>query len=304
MTVLSPEWQIPGPSGVAIGVFDGVHLGHQQVIGGLVGRCRDEGLMCGVLTFHPHPVEVLAPGHAPQLLTTVERRTQLFRELGVDWVGLLDLTDIRTMAPDEFISGVLGGRANARVVTIGHDFRFGHDRAGDVALLADRAGTQGYEVVVVDLVADGMGPISSTRIRRLVAEGDVAGAARLLGRPHRVSGTVTHGDARGRDLGYPTANLPVTGTIAMPADGIYAVRVGGAAEADGVASIGVRPTFGEEGERLLEVHLFDFAGDLYGRVIDVDFVERLRGELRFDSVEALVDQMDDDSARARRVLSG
>lgn len=304
MNVMTPSWRVPPPSGVAIGVFDGVHVGHQRVIGGLAERCAEEGLHVGVLTFEPHPVEVLAPGKAPPLLTSVGRRIELFRELSVDWAGLLDLRDIRTMSPDDFISDVLIARASARIVSVGHDFRFGHARSGDVTLLTERGRALGFDVAEVDLLADDEAPISSTRIRKLVAEGDVSAAAALLGRPHRVSGEVVRGDARGRDLGYPTANISVSGAVAMPADGIYAVRVTGAVAADGVASIGVRPTFGDHGVRLLEVHLFDVTVDLYGSVIDVDFVERLRGERRFDTVDALIEQMDDDSLRARRALRG
>ena len=302
--MMTSTWEIPPPSGVAIGVFDGVHVGHQQVIANLVERCTADGIQAGVLTFEPHPVEVLAPGKAPPLLTTVSRRIELCRELGVDWVGLLDLRDIRTMAPEEFMTEVLVERASARLVAVGHDFRFGHGRAGDVPLLVGRGSALGFDVAVVDLLAEGNAPISSTRIRGLVTDGDVAAAAVLLGRAHRVSGEVIRGDARGRELGYPTANLAAGGSVAMPADGIYAVRVGGAVTADGVASIGVRPTFGDHGVRLLEVHLFDTDADLYGAVVDVDFVQRLRGEQRFDNVDALVAQMDDDAARARAVLLG
>lgn len=303
MNVFAPTWEVPDASGVAVGVFDGVHRGHVTVIAQLLSRCRKEGLVPGVLTFDPHPVEVLAPAQAPPLLTRIDRRIELLRQLGVEWVGVLDLRDIRSMSPEEFVASVLIAKANVRLVSVGLDFRFGRDRTGDVATLDELGRRHGFDVAAVELVADEEGVISSTRIRQLVMAGRVSEAAALLGRPHRVSGVVVRGDARGRTLGYPTANLPLPAGLAVPADGIYAVRVRGAIEADGVASLGVRPTFGTSGVRLLEVHVFDFSGDLYGKTLDVDFVERLRGEERFDSVEALVDQMDKDAMAARQILS-
>jgi riboflavin kinase/FMN adenylyltransferase len=304
VNVLSPGWKAPPPSGVAIGVFDGVHRGHVTVIEGLVHHSRSAGLSVGVLTFDPHPVEVLAPSRAPLLLTSVERRVGLLREIGVDWVGILDLRDIRTMTPQRFVSEVVVDRASARVVSVGGDFRFGHDRAGNVDTLRELGDSHGFDVEVVNLVSDEEGVVSSTRIRRLVMEGEVAEAATLLGRPYRLGGEVVKGDARGRGLGFPTANIVPPPARAVPADGIYAVRVWGAISADGVASLGVRPTFGTSGARLLEVHVFDHEGDLYGADLEVDFIQRLRGEERFDSVEELVTQMEKDAADARRALAG
>lgn len=302
MNVLSPSWEPPPPSGVAIGVFDGVHRGHAAVIGGLVDQCRRRGWVSGVLTFEPHPVEVLVPGTVPSLLTTLDRRVELLTELGIDWVGVLDLRDIRTMEPERFIGEVLVERAQARVVSVGDDFRFGHGRAGDVALLRERGGSAGFDVSVVELVSDDDAVISSSRVRALLATGDVRRAACLLGRPHRVGGEVRRGDARGRTLGFPTANIVPPPRLAVPADGIYAVRVIGGVAADGVASLGVRPTFGADGERILEVHVFDYSGDLYGATLEVDFIERLRGEETFQSVTELVKQMETDAADARRIL--
>lgn len=302
MNVLSPGWEPPPPSGVAIGVFDGVHRGHAAVIGGLVQHCRRKGWASGVLTFEPHPVEVLAPGTPPSLLTTLDRRVELLTDLGIDWVGVLDLRDIRTMEPDRFIEDVLVERARAKMVSVGDDFRFGHDRAGDIALLRERGGRAGFDVSVVELVSDEEAVISSSRVRALLATGDVRGAASLLGRPHRVVGEVGRGDARGRTLGFPTANIVPPPRLALPADGIYAVRVSGGVAAEGVASLGVRPTFGADGGRLLEVHVFDYAGDLYGATLEVDFIEHLRGEETFLSVTELVAQMEIDAADARRIL--
>lgn len=303
MNVLSPSWEPPPPSGVAIGVFDGVHRGHAAVIGGLVEHCRREGWASGVLTFEPHPVEVLAPGTVPSLLTTLDRRVELLTGLGIDWVGVLDLRDIRTMEPARFVDDVLVERARARVVSVGDDFRFGHRRAGDVALLRERGGRVGFDVSVVELVSDDEAVISSSRVRAMLAVGDVRRAASILGRPHRVGGEVSRGDARGRTLGFPTANIVPPPRLAVPADGIYAVRVSGAVVADGVASLGVRPTFGADGERILEVYIFDYEGDLYGATLEVDFIERLRGEENFQSVTELIAQMEIDAANARRILT-
>lgn len=302
MNVLDPAWKVPPASGLAIGVFDGVHVGHTTVLRRLVDRAGSAGLASGVLTFDPHPVQILAPDRAPLLLTSFERRVELIRSLGVDWVGTLDLRQIRMMSPESFVADVIAGRANGRLVSVGDDFRFGHDRRGDVALLEREGRSFGLEVVPVHLVADGSGLISSSRIRSLIAGGSVEEAARLLGRPHRLGGEVLRGDARGRGLGYPTANLALPPGLLAPADGIYAVRVGGAVEGDAVASLGVRPTFGTDGARLLEVNIFDFEGDLYGRRLTVDFIRRLRGEERFDSIEELVAQMDRDAAAARHIL--
>ncbi len=306
LNVLGADWQAPPPSGVAIGVFDGVHLGHRSVIENLVTRSGEEGLATGVLTFDPHPVEVLAPGRAPPLLMTVERRSELLSELGVDWVGVLDLADIRTMAAETFVAEILASRASSRIVSAGADFRFGHGRAGDVEMLRRLGGELGFTVEAVELESADGEAVSSTRIRRLIDGGDVVAAAELLGRWHRVSGVVLHGDARGRTLGYPTANIAPSERLALPVDGIYAVKVSGHPALDqtpAVASIGVRPTFGDGGRRLLEVHVFDFSADLYGSVLDVDFVRRLRGEERFAGVEDLVAQMDVDAAQARQVLA-
>ncbi len=288
------------PSAITVGVFDGVHRGHVALISELVEKARADGLSVGVLSFDPHPVEVLAPTKAPPLLTSPERRVELLRGLGVDWVGMLDLRQIRTMSAEEFVTGVLVDKVACRMILVGEDFRFGRDRGGDVALLGELGERLGFETVALGLVSDDGEAISSTRIRQLVTEGEVRAAADLLGRPHRITGPVIHGEARGRTLDYPTANLECPPGMAMPADGIYAVR---ANRRPGVASLGVRPTFGIGGTRLLEVHLFEFEGDLYGSSLDVDFVGRLRGEERFDSVDDLVAQMERDSAAARRILS-
>lgn len=301
MNVMDPGWVKPSPSAVTVGVFDGVHRGHVRLICRLVEEARSEGLSVGVLSFDPHPVEVLAPGRAPLLITSPKRRVELLEGLGVDWVGMLDLAQIRMMSPEKFVTDVLVREAASQMVLVGDDFRFGHDRRGDVATLKEAGERLGFEAGSVSLVADDGLVISSTRIRALIAEGRVAAAADLLGRPHRISGPVIHGEARGRTLEYPTANLAPPVGIVMPADGVYAVR---ANDRDGVASLGVRPTFGHGGGRLLEVHLFDFDKDLYGTMLDVDFVERLRGEERFESVDDLVTQMRRDTVAARRILSG
>lgn len=302
MNVLASNWVPPPPSGVAIGVFDGVHRGHAQVIRRLVARCRERDLAPGVLTFDPHPVQVLAPDYAPPLLMPVARRVEALEELGVDWVGTLDLGDVRLMEPEEFVVKVLVSRASTRLVSVGDDFRFGRDRAGDVSVLESAGLVHGFEVVPVELVHDEGGVISSTRIRTLLSEARVEEAARLLGRPYRVEGVVVQGDSRGRELGFPTANMVPPRRLAVPTNGIYAVRVEGDVTGPGVASIGVRPTFGSDGDRLLEVYLFEFDRDIYGAHLAVDFVAHLRDEERFESVDALVEQMGHDAAQARAIL--
>jgi riboflavin kinase/FMN adenylyltransferase len=294
---------------VTIGVYDGVHLGHHAVLR-LVRELADaRGLAAVCVTFDRHPAEVVRPDSAPRLLTTPEQKLEL-----LDATGYLDLAFVlhfdlaRSREPaDDFVREVLVGAAHARLVVVGADFHFGKGRGGDVALLQQMGADLGFEVLGVGLEAAPGGTIySSTRIRELLAEGDVAGAAALLGRPHEARGTVVEGDRRGRELGYPTANVAVPGRACLPADGIYAGTFVGADGTERMAaiSLGRRPTFYESADAsLLEAYVLDFDGDLYGQSVQVRFTSRLRGEVRFDSVDALVDQMGQDVADARRALS-
>jgi riboflavin kinase/FMN adenylyltransferase len=261
------------------------------------------------VTFDRHPAEVVRPESAPRLLTSQEQKLELLDATGyLDLAFVLHFDEARSREPaDDFVREVLVAAAHARLVVVGADFHFGRARGGDVALLQRMGAELGFEVLGVGLEAAPGGTIyTSTRIRELLAEGDVDGAAALLGRPHEVRGTVVEGDRRGRELGYPTANVAVPGRVCLPADGIYAGTFIGA---DGVErmtalSLGRRPTFYDAADAsLLEAYVLDFDGDLYGQAARVRFMSRLRGEVKFDSVDALVGQIERDVADTRRALS-
>jgi riboflavin kinase/FMN adenylyltransferase len=299
---------------VTIGVYDGVHLGHHAVLR-LVRELADARELAAVcITFDRHPAEVVRPESAPRLLTTPEQKLELLDATGyLDLAFVLHFDEARSQEPaEEFVREVLGEGAHARLVVVGADFHFGKGRGGDVALLQRMGAELGFEVLGVGLEAapasseQGGTIYSSTRIRELLAAGDVVRAAELLGRPHEVRGVVVEGDRRGRELGYPTANVAVPNRCCLPADGIYAgIFVG----ADGVErmaaiSLGRRPTFYDAADSsLLEAYVLDFDGDLYGQAVKVRFVEHLRGEQKFDSIDALVAQIARDVDATRRVLS-
>lgn len=298
-------WKIEAAgTAVAIGVFDGVHRGHQKVVKDLTAMAASRGLVPVALTFDPHPLEFVAPERAPDLLTTVEQRATLLADCGVEILGVLPFLEIRDLDPRAFVIEILSLRLKAAAVAVGENFRFGRDRGGDPPLLADLGETLGFTVDVVPMVGDAGpdGVISSTRIRAFLAAGEVGRAAVLLGRPFALAGPVIHGDARGRAIGFPTANLHIPDRMAVPADGVYAtwVDVEGARH-PAVVNIGVRPTFGES-HRRIEAHLLDFEGDLYGTVLTVHFVERIRAERKFDGVEALTAQIAADRDEAARLL--
>lgn len=289
---------------VAIGVFDGVHKGHQQVMRDLTAMARARDLVPAALTFDPHPLEFLAPDRAPDLLTTVEQRAELLAECGVEILGVLPFLEIRDLDPRAFVTEILCLRLKVGAIAVGENFRFGRDRGGDPALLKELGEACGFTVDVVEMVvhAGPDGAISSTRIRELLSEGEVRSAAVLLGRPFVLTGPVIHGDARGNRIGFPTANLHVPERMAVPANGVYACW----AERDGarhaaVVNIGVRPTFGVSA-RTIEAHLLDFDDDLYGESIALHFVERIREERRFDGVDSLVAQIAVDRDRAAAIL--
>lgn len=297
-------WALGRPAAVAIGVFDGVHLGHRTVLAGLVRGARSRSLAPVALTFDPHPLEFLAPDRAPRLLTDIERRAELLGSCGMEVVGVLPFLQIRDLAPEAFAVEVLAGRLQARVVAVGADFRFGHDRTGDVDALRRLGDRLGFEVEAVELVGHHDGEIvSSSRIRALLGEGRVADAARLLGEPFQVRGPVVHGDGRGRGIGFPTANLHVPERMALPRDGVYAAwaRLEGA-DHPSVVNIGVRPTFGQT-HRVVEAHLLDLDLDLYGSLLSLGFVDRLRDERRFAGVDELVAQIARDVEAGRRLLA-
>ena len=288
-----PEVQRRRERSVAVGTFDGVHLGHRAVIAG-----NDS-----VLTFDPHPVSVVAPQHTPRLLTTQARKAELIASLGVEELIVIPFdTAFAAQTADEFIEHVLVGALGARQVSIGENFRFGNRAKGDPALLA-AAGSFRTEVHPL-LEIDGE-IVSSSHIRGLLVAGDVAAANRLLGSTFSVAGEVAHGDARGRELGFPTANLVPDEALVCPGHGVYAC-VAHAPGVDGLAaavSIGVRPTFQTGRGELIEAYILDFEGDIYGQRLTLEFIERLRGERRFESAEALVEQMHDDVARTREIVA-
>ena len=304
---------MPGTA-VSIGAYDGVHLGHRALLRDLSARAEAAGLQTVVVTFDRHPAGVVRPESAPLQLTDLEQKLELLAAAGVDrtYVVAFD-RDRANETAEEFVKEVLVDELEARLVVVGEDFHFGHGRTGNVALLTELGRRYGFEVVGARLTGDSTEPgasvpVSSTRIRTLVAEGDVVGAAALLGRPHEVRGPVVHGDGRGGpQLGFPTANLKIADDIALPADGIYAghfTRADGTVH-DAAVSVGRRPTFYEPGTApvLVEAYLLNFEGDLYGEPSRVSFIDRLRGDQKFETVDALVAQMHRDAADAERVLS-
>ncbi|MBI5495475.1 MAG: bifunctional riboflavin kinase/FAD synthetase [Deltaproteobacteria bacterium] len=299
---------LPAGGAVALGNFDGVHRGHQE----LVRRARAHAARLGgpsiVLTFDPHPSRVLAPARAPPLILPTPHRLDLLAGLGVDAVVLVPFTaELARVPADAFVRDVLAGALRAAVVVVGFNFTFGHGRAGTPALLHTLGAAHGFTVDVVDGVLEGGEPISSTRARLAIQQGDMAAATRLLGRPFAVRGTVVHGHHRGRTLGFPTANLAAHVEL-LPALGVYAARVdavgGGPPVAHpAVVNVGTAPTFG--GSLVtVEVHLLDADTDLYGRELEVAFVHRLRPEQRFDGIDALRGQIQADVTEARRLLAG
>ncbi|MGW9554038.1 bifunctional riboflavin kinase/FAD synthetase [Nocardiopsis sp. NPDC055551] len=299
-----------GRSVVAIGVFDGVHRGHQAILASAVAHGRDLGLPVVVVTFDPHPEHVLR-GRTPAVLTPVDRRVELLGERGADAVCVLPFTkELSALSPEEFVRRILVDRLGAVAVVVGEDFRFGHRAAGDVAALARLGEEFGFGADGVKLVAEGE-TITSTRIRGLLAEGDVAGAAALLGRPHRVIGEIVHGAARGRELlGFPTANMDLPPDTAVPGDGVYAGWLGRLEPATGhetrwpaAISVGTNPTF-DGAERTVEAYALDRDDlELYGLTMVVDFTARIRGQERFDDIDELIVAMRRDVDRCREVLT-
>jgi riboflavin kinase / FMN adenylyltransferase len=297
---------------VTIGVFDGVHRGHQHVIARAVEIARARNLPVVVVTFDPHPDEVLRPGPHPPYLTTLRRLAELLAGLGVAALCVLPFTpEFSRLSPDEFVRAVLSERLHAAAVVVGEDFRFGYRAAGDVPLLAQLGEKYDFTVEGVPLLVVDSVTISSTYIRERLAAGDVAGAAAVLGRPHRVEGVVVRGHMRGRALGFPTANLETPPHAATPADGVYAGWLisldADGAETDrwpAAISVGTNPTFGD-GDRTVEAYALDRDDlDLYGARAAIEFAARLRGTERFDSVDALVDQMREDVIQARALTAG
>ncbi len=294
--------RLPHPV-VTIGNFDGQHLGHLALLRSVAECAVAQGGTPIVLTFDPHPAKVLVPGVALQLLTTREEKLARCARAGIQDILVLEFTDaLAALSPDEFVFRILRDGIGARDLFVGEQFGFGKNRSGGVADLVRLGSQAGFQVhPVPPVLVDGQ-VVSSTRIRRLVQAGDMRGATRCLGRPYALGGTVVVGSHRGKELGWPTANLRLPHDRVIPADGVYATRTSWKARPyESVSYLGTRPTF-ESGERLLEVYLLDQRVDLYGEDIEVQFVERLRGDLHFDSAEALSARINLDVSLARKTL--
>jgi riboflavin kinase/FMN adenylyltransferase len=297
---------LPRGSTVTVGSFDGVHLGHQAVLREIASRAAEAGRSSVLVTFEPHPLEVVNPQAAPPLLTTGPERREILAQTPLDYVFFLRFDRrLAEFSPEQFVRDVLLARCDMRELVIGQDHGFGRGRSGDVETLRRLGAELRFDVDVVDDVGVGEQHVSSSRIRRAVGGGDLATAARMLGRPYSVSGVVGEGERRGRQIGVPTINLTgVPPQKLLPPDGVYAVRVewrGG--RAGGMMNQGPKPTF-EDGRRSLEAHLFGFEGDLYGEWVKIEWVRRLRDVRRFASVEQLRQQLERDRGLALEALAG
>ncbi len=293
---------------LTIGSFDGVHRGHQHLVRQLVQHAHETGRLSAVLTFYPHPRAVLQPEMHPIYLSTPEERTAILESLGLDLLIVLTFTrQLADTSAETFITD-LYNKLHMRELWVGPDFALGRGRRGDISTLQTLAQQLGYELHIISPIYEGGEPISSTRIRLALSKGQVNEAAGLLGRPYSIAGQVRPGARRGRTLGYRTANLQLDPTRAMPANGVYAVWAlmqEGGDEArrryPAVANVGIRPSF-DAGERLLEVHLLDYAGDLYGKRLVIEFIQWIRAERRFEDVAQLIQQIRQDVTAARAAL--
>lgn len=291
------------PAAVTIGTFDGVHRGHQHVL----ARTRElaNGAAVVAVTFEPHPMAVVRPDHEPRKLTTLERRVELLHQHGADEVRVLAFsTEMSGWSPAEFVERVLVEQLRSNVVVVGEKFRFGHKAAGDVAFLSTAGAQHGFTALGLPLISDGE-VLSSTRARAHVAAGELSAAAEVLGRPHEVSGVVVRGEQRGRELGFPTANVPVDETYAVPPDGVYAgwvIRAMGE-RLPAAISIGTNPTFDGMGRRV-ESYVLDRTDlELYDEAIRVELVDRLRGMVKYEGIDPLIAQMHQDVSRTREILA-
>ncbi len=301
---LSELSEIPGPLCVAIGVFDGVHLGHQALIRRAMQEAERLGGSAVVLTFHPHPARVLRPDSAPHLLTSTPHKLRLIEELGCQFLLQIKFdAAFAAQPPEVFIEALTRSAPSLRMVCVGHNWAFGKGRAGNVALLAALGEKFGFETLEIEPVEIDGELVSSTRIRKAVEAGDFDTARRFLGRDYTILGTVQPGAGRGRGIGFPTANLSAHNER-FPPNGVYAVRVLlDSRWFEGVANVGVRPTVANALDRVLEVYIFDFSGDLYGHDLEVKFERFLRPEQKFSSIEELRAQIARDAALAREILS-
>ncbi|MCZ4518523.1 bifunctional riboflavin kinase/FAD synthetase [Rhodococcus ruber] len=300
---------------LTIGVFDGVHRGHAQLIGRAVAAAKKRGVPSVLMTFDPHPMEVVRPGSHPAQLTTLTRRAELAEELGIDVFCVMPFTpELMKLTPERYVHEILIERLHVAEVVVGENFTYGKKALGTVPMLRKIGERSGFAVDGVNLLAEHAVTFSSTYIRSCVDAGDVAAATAALGRPHRVEGVVVHGDGRGRQMGYPTANVAPPMYSAIPADGVYAAwftvlgpgpimgTVTPGERHPAAVSVGTNPTFSGR-TRTVEAFVLDGEADLYGQHVAVDFVERLRGMEKFDSMEALVEEMGRDADRARSILA-
>jgi riboflavin kinase/FMN adenylyltransferase len=309
MIALSGESGLPPDvmrTALTVGSYDGVHRGHQDVLRQLVERARRLGVHSLLVTFDPHPLEVVNPAAAPRLLTVGDEKLEVLAESGIDFAAVLPFTPaLAAFSAERFVDEILLGRFRMHDLLMGHDHRFGHNRSGDAETMRRLGEDRGFEVNVVPAVTvNGGQSVSSTAIRRAVAGGDLDGAFRWLGRHYSLGGRVVEGARRGRILGFPTANVAVPGPRKLlPPEGVYAVRVQTPmGPYDGMLNLGPRPTFGDA-ESVVEAHLFDVNLDLYGARLRVDFVARLRDTQKFSGVDALKAQLERDAINAKRVLS-
>lgn len=293
------------PVALAIGNFDGVHRGHQALLAQLVDASRRHGLIPAVLTFEPHPRELFTPASAPARVANLRDKISALAAAGVERVFIQHFNQrFAAQSPEQFVDEVLVAGLNARCLLVGDDFRFGARRAGDTELLRRLGATRGYIVEQLKTVEQGGVRVSSSEVREALAAGDLDHAAALLGRPYAISGRVLHGRKLGREIGFPTLNLRLAHRRPA-AHGIFAVRVHGLGDhpRPGVASIGLRPTVENDGRWLLEVHLFDFAQQVYGKLVRVELVRKLRDETKYESLQALTHAIRNDAQAARAVLS-
>lgn len=293
-----------GPHVLTIGNFDGVHRGHQHLLANVTARSKEIGAPSLVITFEPHPTVVLRPEHAQPRIATPGSKVKLLRAVGIDEVAIIPFDRaFASLLPDEFLTLVYQSACPTDIF-VGDDFRFGKMRAGDIPTIEQFGKQHGFETHIVHPLADASGVVSSTRVREALLAGDVEDTASLLGRRYRLTGSVEHGLARGRDLGYPTANLELPTSMCVPHDGIYAGYArfsDGSAPHEAMIYIGTSPTFGER-ERLVEVNILDYRGNLYSHELEIEFVAFVRADCTFDTAEELMAQMADDEATTRRIM--
>jgi len=291
-------------SAVTIGVFDGVHLGHKHLVSTLCEEARNKDLAAVALTFNPHPRTVIRPGIAMTYLTSLEERVEQLQALGLDAVGILPFTsELAQLSPSDFLA-LLVDELQMRLLMVGPDFALGRNRAGTIGVMRQVGKELGFEVEVAPLLAEDGEKVGSSAIRQALAEGDVLRVAKLLGRPFSLRGPVVEGDRRGRTLGFPTANIAIGLDRALPAYGVYVTRAYvGETAYESCTSIGIRPTFDVEPRPTVETFILDFDEDIYGQEMKIDLLERLRGELRFESVDDLVAQMHNDIVQTREHFS-